>query len=167
MRACSVTSVMSNPFQPYGLQPARLFCLWDSPDKNIEVGCHALLQEIFPTQGWNALASPALQAKSLPLSHQQSPIYFIESINSVCMSIPVHPTSSLAPWNPYICSLPLYLYFCFANRFICTIFLYYTYVQLIYDIHFSLSDLTSLHITASRSIHVSANDPALFIFMAE
>ena len=25
----------------------------DSPGKNTEVGCHALLQVIFPTQGWN------------------------------------------------------------------------------------------------------------------
>ena len=28
-------------------------CLWDSPDKNAAVGCHALLQGIFPTQGSN------------------------------------------------------------------------------------------------------------------
>ena len=39
--------------QPYGLQPARLPCLWDSLDKNTKVGCHALLQESFPTQGLN------------------------------------------------------------------------------------------------------------------
>ena len=26
---------------------------WDSPVKNTGVGCHALLQGIFPTQGWN------------------------------------------------------------------------------------------------------------------
>ena len=34
-----------------------------SPGKNIEVGCHALLQGIFPTQGLNlllSLTSPAL-----------------------------------------------------------------------------------------------------------
>ena len=45
-------------------------CLWDSPDKNTRVGCHFLLQEIFPTQGWN----PCLlhwQTDSLPLSHQR------------------------------------------------------------------------------------------------
>ena len=29
------------------------FCLWDSPGKNIGVGCHALLQRIFPAQGLN------------------------------------------------------------------------------------------------------------------
>ena len=33
--------------------PSRLLCLWDSPDKNTGVGCHALLQGIFPTQELN------------------------------------------------------------------------------------------------------------------
>ena len=32
---------------------ARLLCPWDSLGKNIGVGCHALLQGIFPTQGSN------------------------------------------------------------------------------------------------------------------
>ena len=36
-----------------GLWPARLLCPWDSPGKNTGVGCHALLQGIFPTQGSN------------------------------------------------------------------------------------------------------------------
>ena len=31
----------------------RLLCRWDSPGKNIGVGCHFLLQGIFPTQGSN------------------------------------------------------------------------------------------------------------------
>ena len=39
--------------QPHGLQPARLLCQWDSPGKNIGVGCHALLQGILPTQESN------------------------------------------------------------------------------------------------------------------
>ena len=37
----------------HGLQPARLLHAWDSPGKNTGVGCHALLQGIFPTQGSN------------------------------------------------------------------------------------------------------------------
>ena len=32
----------------------RLLCPWDFPGKNSGVGCHFLLQEIFPTQGSNA-----------------------------------------------------------------------------------------------------------------
>jgi len=31
----------------------RLLCSRDSPGKNTGVGCCALLQGIFPTQGWN------------------------------------------------------------------------------------------------------------------
>ena len=30
-----------------------ILCPWDSPGKNTGVGCHGLLQGIFPTQGWN------------------------------------------------------------------------------------------------------------------
>ena len=33
-----------------GLQPARLLCPWDFPGRNTRVGCHFLLQGIFPTQ---------------------------------------------------------------------------------------------------------------------
>ena len=36
-----------------GLQPTRLLCPWDSSDKNTGVGCHFLLQGIFPTQRSN------------------------------------------------------------------------------------------------------------------
>ena len=47
--------------QRYGLYPTRLLCPWDSPGKHTGVGCHALLQGIFPTQGSNPhLMSPAL-----------------------------------------------------------------------------------------------------------
>ena len=46
-------SVMSDSLQPHGLQPARLLCPWDFPGNNTGVGCHFLLQGIFPTQGSN------------------------------------------------------------------------------------------------------------------
>ena len=39
--------------QPHGLLPARLLCPWDFPGKHTGVGCHFLLQGIFPTQGSN------------------------------------------------------------------------------------------------------------------
>ena len=42
-------SVVSDSLRPFGLQPARLLCPWDSPGKNTGVGCHFLLQGIFPT----------------------------------------------------------------------------------------------------------------------
>ena len=37
--------------QPHGLEPARLLCPWDSLGNNTGVGCHALLQGIFPNPG--------------------------------------------------------------------------------------------------------------------
>ena len=53
MPGCSVASVVSDSLRPNGLYPARLLCPWDSPGKNTGVGCHALLQGIFLTQGSN------------------------------------------------------------------------------------------------------------------
>ena len=35
------------------MEPARLLCPWDFPGKNTVVGCHFLLQGVFPTQGLN------------------------------------------------------------------------------------------------------------------
>ena len=66
---CYVTSVVSDSVPPYGLQPSRLFCPWDSPGKNTGMGCHALLQGIFLTQGWNPWLLCLLhwQPGSLPL----------------------------------------------------------------------------------------------------
>ena len=45
--------VISDSFQLYGLQPARLLCSWDFLSKNIGVSCHFLLQGIFPTHRLN------------------------------------------------------------------------------------------------------------------
>ena len=44
-------SAMSDSVRPHGLQPTRLLCPWGSPGKDTGVGCHALLQGVFPTQG--------------------------------------------------------------------------------------------------------------------
>ena len=54
MHACEITSVVSDSVQPCGLRPARHLSSWDSLGKNTGVGCHALLQQIFPTQGLNS-----------------------------------------------------------------------------------------------------------------
>ena len=54
MCARSVASVISDSLQLYGLKPSRLLCPWDSPGKKTGVGCHVLLQGIFPTQESNA-----------------------------------------------------------------------------------------------------------------
>ena len=62
---------MSDSLQSHGLWPARFLCPWDFPGKNTGVGCHFLLQGIFPTQE----SKPSLlcllhwQVNSLPLNH--------------------------------------------------------------------------------------------------
>jgi len=55
--------------QPHWLSVSRLFCPWDSPDKNMGVVSLALLQLMFPTQGLNPcfLCFLHWQAGSLPL----------------------------------------------------------------------------------------------------
>ena len=50
---CLVTKLCPTFLWLHGLQPARLLCLWDFPGKNTGVGCHFLLQGIFPTQRSN------------------------------------------------------------------------------------------------------------------
>ena len=73
--SCSVAWVMSDSLWPYGLQSARLLCLWDSPGKNTGVGFHALLQGIFPTQGSNMYLLHLVhwQVGSLPLAPPGKP----------------------------------------------------------------------------------------------
>ena len=51
--SCFTAESSPTLLQPHVLQPARLLCPWDFPGKNTGVGCHALLQGIFPTQGSN------------------------------------------------------------------------------------------------------------------
>ena len=67
---------LSDSLRHYGLQPARLFCPWDSLGKNTGVGCYALLQDIFLTQGLNLCLLCLLdwQASSLPLAQ---PVYLL------------------------------------------------------------------------------------------
>ena len=44
---------MPDSLPPHGLQPTRLLCPWDFAGKDTGLGCHFLLQGIFPTQGSN------------------------------------------------------------------------------------------------------------------
>ena len=57
-------------FATPGLYPARLLCPWASPGQNTGVGCHALLQGIFLTQGSKLRLSclPALAGRVFTIS---------------------------------------------------------------------------------------------------
>jgi len=62
--------------------PTRLLRPWDFPGKSTEVGCHTLLQGIFPMQGLNPYLLCLLhwQAGSLPLAPLGKPISIYLSI---------------------------------------------------------------------------------------
>ena len=70
-------SVVSDSLQPHELWPTRLLCPWNSPGKNTGVGCHFLLQGIFPTQALNPWLLHC-QLILYHLSHQGSPFSSIQ-----------------------------------------------------------------------------------------
>jgi len=74
-------SVVSNSLWLHGLQPARLLCPWKSSGKNIGVGCHSLLQGIFPTQGSNP-GLPHCRQILYHLIYQGSP-----HLSKVCLQL--------------------------------------------------------------------------------
>ena len=67
-------SVMSNSLGPHGLLPTVVLCPWNFLGKITEVGCHSLLQGIFPTRGLNLNLLHFLhwQMYSLPLHHLEA-----------------------------------------------------------------------------------------------
>ena len=79
------------------------FCPWDSPDKNIGVGRHAFLQEIFPTQGSSLHLLCLLRqlVGSLPLSHPECPKYADQRLIKMFY---------------YKCIYKLYIYKCTINQ---------------------------------------------------
>ena len=75
---------MLQSLRPYGPQPARLLCAWDSPGKNAGVGCHAFPQGIFPTQGSNqpVLCLLYWQEGCLPQAPCGRPLHLCNAQNS-------------------------------------------------------------------------------------
>ena len=68
--------VLSSLVIPYSLWPTKFLCPQDSLGKKTWVGCHFLLQGLFPIQGSN-LCLPHWQADSLPFCHLGSPIMWM------------------------------------------------------------------------------------------
>lgn len=65
-----VACVMSNCLQPLRMVAQQSLCLWDSLDKNTDVGCNALLQGFSQLQGSN----PGVTHCRRSLSHCGSPL---------------------------------------------------------------------------------------------
>ena len=97
-----VVVVLSDSCNPMDctLPGSSVLSLWDFPGKNTEVGCHFLLQGIFPTQELNRVSCiaggllPALPADSLPTELPGKPI------NGNLESKPKLPSSS-SWWNMF------------------------------------------------------------------
>ena len=93
---CSITSIPWPWAEGTPLHFTLLFFPWDSPGKNIGVGCHALLQGIFPTQGskLSLLCLLYWQAGSLPLTSPGKPIERELEGNSERTLVPIDKTFS-------------------------------------------------------------------------
>ena len=72
MLKCLVAQSCLTLCSPMDYSPPGSSIHGDSPGKNAEVGCHALLQGIFPTQGSN-LGLPCCRQILYQLSYQGSP----------------------------------------------------------------------------------------------
>ena len=96
-----VTSVVSNSLQPYKLQSARLLCPLDSPGKNAGVGCNALLQGIFQTQGLSLISYTSCIGRWVLYQqrHLGSPL-----TNTIFSLINVQSSSPRISSSPYILS---------------------------------------------------------------
>ena len=78
--------VVSDTLPSFGLQPARLLCLWKSSGKNTGVGCHFPHAGDFPNPGIKpkSLVSPALQLDSLPAEQSVADAKSLQSCLTVC-----------------------------------------------------------------------------------
>ena len=83
-------SFVSDSLRPHGLQPTKLLCLVNSPDKNTGASCHFLLQGIFPIKQW----SPELWVDYYPskppgnqCEHWEKKCFNVSSLKN---SIPTH-----------------------------------------------------------------------------
>ena len=92
---------MSNSLQPHGglvghgLWPTTLLHPWDFPGKNTGVGCHFLLQRIFPTQGSN-LGLPHCRQMLYHLTTREVTHYKPSEVSQSCPTL----------CDPMDCSLP-------------------------------------------------------------
>ena len=84
-----LSCVVSDSLRPHGLQPARLLRPWDFPGKSTRVGCHFLLQRIFPTQASN-LGLPHCRQTLYSLNHQGRQYYFLFYFKQILAALCLH-----------------------------------------------------------------------------
>ena len=135
----------------------------DFPDKNTEVGCHSLLQEIFPTQGLN-LGLLRCRQILYHLSHQRSPveflfflhfliyvsIIFLQTINIMLTFFLFPAMSSLVPFNMSSIFIMFTSLFFFYSNLYCLIFKLRLLSYLIWSLQF-------LRVYFFQRVHIFTN----------
>ena len=90
----------------HGLLPARLLCPWDFPGKNIGMGCHFILQRIFPTQGSNPRLLHSSSVAGYRLLHKVLAI--VNNAVNITMNIVIVAAVKLrlTLCDPMVCTSP-------------------------------------------------------------
>ena len=91
-------SIECNCLQPHRLYHISLLCVWNSPGKSTGVGCHSLLQGIFPNEGWN-LGLPHCRWILYNLSSRKA-----ESWTQICLISSSVQFSSVTQSCPTLCN---------------------------------------------------------------
>ena len=97
--------VVPYSLRPHGLQPSRPLCPWDFPRKDTGVGCHFLLQGIFPTKGSN-LGLLHCRQILYQLSYKGSILIFPRLFWLIYVKWSEVAQSCPTLWDPIDCSLP-------------------------------------------------------------
>ena len=100
-------------FWPDSSRPARLLCPRDSLGKNTGVGCHALIQRLFPTQGPSMRLLQLLLASRFfttepvgKLLYTWKAHYSEKHLQCVPIAyLPLNPNSTTCPLKPFIIQL--------------------------------------------------------------
>ena len=96
MCACSV---VPDSFLPHGLQPTKFLCPWDFSGKNIELGCHLLLQGIFSIQRLKLhLLHQQVDSTTVPPEKPSDYLYAAKSLQS-CPTL-CDPIDGCPPGSP-------------------------------------------------------------------
>ena len=102
MLCCYIASVVSDSVWPHKRQPTRLLCPWDSPGKNLGVGCHCLLQ---------CMHAKLLQ--SCPVDWPCSMALVLSSLFYPFINVSVFITCTFnIIWNQKVWMPPALLFFC-------------------------------------------------------
>ena len=144
---------MSDFLWPYG--HARLLCPWDSPGKNTGVGCHALLQGIFPIQQSNP-----------GFLHCRHILYYLSYLGSLYAL----GTQNLFILQLKVCTLwPISPYFPHSSPLVTFVFWGLPFLDFTcrwYHVVFTFFSLAHF-IMPSRSIQIVASSKNSFLLMAE